>query len=177
MANPTFQTRQGLNVECPGARFRGALIENTEEEYGMIDWQDVRQKPLWNDVEASALNILRRRIARNLNERTSQLITEEFRTSLAPDTVIQSTFEWQFNMMNLWLAKDTGLYEFPYDVHVGMNIDASFRYITVASPNEMQQLYLEMFNHISDSLASGRVEKDKLRSMTRTQLEEYRDVR
>ena len=177
MSNPTFQTRQGLNAVCAGARFSGALTENTEEEYGGIEWLDVRPKPQWNDVESMGLGILRHRIAGNLNTRTSDMIQNDFKTALSPDTVVQSTFEWQFDMLNLWLIRDSGMIVFPYEVHVGMNIDVTSRYITVNTADELNQIHIEMFAHISACLTSGRTEKDKLQGMTKTSLEEYRDTR
>ncbi len=177
MSNPIFQTKQGLDAVCTGARFRGELVLNDESEYGGIEWLDVRPKPDWNTVEAAALLVLRYKIASKLNTRTSEMITNDFHASISPETVVVSTTEWQFDTMNLWLIRDMGLVAFPYELHVGMNEDATSRYITIPTPDDLQQIYLEMFGHISTCLASGRVEKDKLHSMTRTQLEEYRDNR
>jgi len=162
---------------CPGARFNGALDKNTETEYGELQWFDVRVKPQWSDVEAAALNALRQAIAGNINQITCENIEFNFRSSISPATNIHASATWQFNTKSLWEMKDSGLFSFPYTVYCSMNENALSNYIQVNSSSDLNQLYLELFGFISGWLTTGRSEKDKLHTMTKTMLEEYRDNR
>ena len=177
MGFPIFDIRRGLNALISGPRYRGTFVKHDEAEYNAIEWLDLRDKPLWADVEQSALKCLRNRIKRNIDSRTQKAIITEFRCSFAPDIPTETTFEWQFDTLNLWLIRDSGLLSFPYDIHVGSDEDAEPQYITCEDSAALNQLYLEMFAHIKNWLDSGRVEKAKLKDMTRTELEEYRDLR
>jgi len=175
--NPTFNARQGLNKICKGAKYKGKFIKHTQEEYNKLEWADIRDKPSWADVEQAGLINLRKNICNNINLRTDMAILKEFRTSLSPTTPVTATLVWQFDTLNIYLQKDSGLIKFPYNLHVGCDDKAKPVHIELKDTKALQTLYLEMFGFINEWLTSGRKEKEKLQSMTRTGLEEYRDIR
>lgn len=177
MGFPAFDIRRGLNALISGPKYRGDFTNHSEGEYNSIEWLDMRDKPLWADVEQSCLRYLRNRIKRDIDSRTQTEIVSGFRCSLDPDLPTETTFEWQFDTLNLWLIKDSGMISYPYSIHVGSDGDSNPQYIICEDAADVNQLYLEMFAHIKNWLDSGRIEKSKLRNMTRTQLEEYRDLR
>lgn len=44
-----------LDLLIPNADYRGVFINNDEKEYKKIIWEDVRDKPLWSDIESANL--------------------------------------------------------------------------------------------------------------------------
>ncbi len=192
MKIPTFDLNDGLNYLLPNPQYetikeeidedgvityRPVFIEHTEEEYDAIKWRDVRPKPSWIEVEQATLTCLRDKIRHNIDQRTQTAIVSEFRFSLFPDQKFTTPFNRQFAVQNLWLVRESGLVTFPYQLYVCTDEQSYPQYITLNSADELNKLYLEMFNHVSQWLESGRQEKAKLKNMTRTELEEYRDLR
>ena len=176
MSFPTFQVAKGLYRICPGARFKGIFENNTQQEYEMLEWHDIRVKPAWSEIEQASLTILRADIKQNMNQRTSDIITYEFKSNLFPSNTFHMELEWQFQIQNVWLCRDT-LITFPYDIYCSSDEDGNCEYVTIESKEIMHQFYLEGFLHVDNTLKSGRAEKKKLVSMSRTMLEEYRDLR
>lgn len=177
MGTPFFNARQGLSSVLKGARYKGSFINHTEAEFNALTWKDIREKPEWLAVEKAALFNLRMDIIEDINEKTNYELVYGFRCTLYPNTAIHSSFEWQFDALNLYLHRDAGLFAYPYDLHVGTDDKAEPTFVTITDSSELQVLYLEMFGHINTWLATGRAEKVKLKPMTRTALEEYRDNR
>ena len=177
MSTPVFNARQGLNAVCKGAKYKGKFIKHTEDEYNLLEWLDIREKPSWLEVEQAALINLRKSICDNINRRTDEAILKKFRTGISPETPITATLVWQFDTLNIYLQRESGLIKFPYNLHVGSDDKAKPVYIELKDAKALEILYLEMFGFINKWLASGRNEKEKLQDMTRTGLEEFRDNR
>jgi hypothetical protein len=176
MSFPTFQITKGLYKVCPGARFKKVFCNNTEEEYSSIQWKDIRPFPTWQIIEQASLTCLRYDIKQNINQRTSDIIVHEFKSTLFPNQEFHMTLEWQFQVQNIWLCRTT-IIEHPYDVYCSSNEDGICSYVTIASHEQMNQFYLEGFVHVDNTLKKGRSLKDSLANMSRTSLEEFRDVR
>lgn len=172
MALAQFDLLAGLNELVPGPRFQGQFTDHTEEEYNTLTWLDSREKPPYAEVEAHALNYMRRRIAEKIDERTQHAIIYEF---VYNETPVFAPLDWQFDAQNLWLLR-AGL-DYPYKLKVGRNTDASSIYIEFADADALHSFYMSFFGYVKGWLDSGRDLKDSLKDMTRTQLEEFRDDR
>lgn len=177
MGIPIFNIRQGINSICSGAVYEGSFIENTEEEYNDLVWLDSRSRPTWLEVEKATLIVLRGKICDNINERTNYAIMNEFRCSIDSSKPITASFEWQFDTLNLFMQRDSGYVEYPFELHIGTNEYSAPTYLTLKDSNDVLTVYFEMFAFINNWLTSGRIEKQKLQGLTRTGLEEYRDLR
>lgn len=165
----------GLNQIVPGPLFKGQFIDNTEAEYDALEWLDERDKPLWADVEAKALNHLRRTIAETVNQMTNEIITYGFRYSTHPDTEVWSTSEWQFDILVLVISRE--MFTYPYYMKASENEDTSTNYITINMADELLQFQMEFLTHVSTSLATGRGIKDSLSTLNRQQLEDFEENR
>lgn len=172
-----YDIAAGLDTLVPDANYSGSLKYNTEQEYDNLIWADDRPKPTFIEVDAAALNVMRQSIARDLNDRTRYEIITNFRTSIDPTVPIESTMEWQFDVLNLWLNRDSGIFEYPYQLYCSLSEESNARYINVADSSVLHTIYLEMFGYVDGWLKSGRDEKSKLASMTREELEVYEDPR
>ena len=180
-----FSTKSGLAKVLSGARYKGVFVNNDESEYNNLDWQDIRDKPAWTNVEQAGLAYLRFLIKESINKRTQEMIINDFIFSGAPTTPVNMTSEWQFNVLGLYVGEafhiatilPINLLAYPYELHVGSGTEVTPTYITIADFTALTTLYLEVFNHINTKLISGRVLKATLSAMGRTELEEFRDLR
>ena len=172
-----YDIAAGLDTIVPNANYSGSLRYNTEQEYDELLWADQRTKPPFTEVDVATLNVMRISISRDINERTNFEIVTNFRASIDSSVPIDATLEWQFDVLNLWLMKDSGLFAYPYELYCSLSESADARYITLPSAADLQQLYLEMFGYVDGWLRSGRNEKSSLASMNREQLEQYVDNR
>ncbi len=175
MSYPTFDAKRALNKCLSGAKFKGTFINHNEAEYNALDWLDLRPKPEWLDVEQAGLTLLRRRIADNLNERTNYAIVNEYEWSKYPGVKVNAYLEWQFNLSELYGSRT--LLTYPYRLKVNEDTQATTVYYEVTTVEEWDALYMSLFSFIQGWLQSGRDLKDSLVGMTRTQLEEFRDLR
>ena len=172
----TFRIVSGLYELCPGAKFSGEFFDNIESEYNDITWLDIRVKPSWIDIEQESLTKLRQEISVDIKDKTTINIENNLRYSNFPDVPILCNQLWQWDMFVLWLINKNNL-TYPYNIKVSETKDAQINYIILNSVEEFDQIIMEIFSFIYNWLATGRVERDKLASMTRTQLEEYVDLR
>ncbi|RLB91782.1 MAG: hypothetical protein DRH10_01060 [Deltaproteobacteria bacterium] len=172
-----YDLAAGLDMLVPSAKYQGSLKYNTEQEYGEIVWLDGRKKPSYEESIEASLNVMRLTISEEINEKTRDKIIMGFKFSVSPETQINSDMEWQFDVLNLWLQKDSGLIVYPYSLYASFSANAKPNYITIADSAMLQQIYFEMFGHVDGWLRSGRTEKDKLTGMTKDELEEYIDKR
>lgn len=179
LGSDVFNIKEGINKLVPDALYSGTILDHTETEYNNLIWNDDRQKPSWEDVNIETLILLRKGICINIDKYTKYNIKTQFACSIEPDKLIETTSEWQFDVLNLFLQKDSGIIQYPYDLHIGQNdLTGEPSYITLTTSDDLQQLYLEIFNHINIWLASGRQEKAHLQTLlTRTELENYQDPR
>ncbi|RKY10485.1 MAG: hypothetical protein DRP56_00885 [Planctomycetota bacterium] len=173
----TYDIAAGLDALVPSANYSGRLKYNTQQEYDALVWADERSKPSFSNVDAATLNVMRLAIVHDINERTSSEITGNFRSSIAPSTPIFSTLEWQFDVLNLWLIRDSGIISFPYELYCSTGDNAESNYISLPDSTALNTMYLEMFGYVDGWLKSGRSEKDKLKMMDKEQLETYTDPR
>jgi len=175
MANPKYSIYDGLNNILPGPVFRGEFLTNSQSEYEDIIWLDSREKPTWDEVDSSALHMLRNAIADKINQVTSSIICYGFVYSKAPETKIWSTQEWQFDVMNLVNARN--MLSYPYQLKASEKSDATTVYIEMADADTLYGMYLEFFNFVATKLKEGRTIKDSLNTMTRKELENFTDSR
>lgn len=173
---PSFNVTSPLNVLVPGAMYQGSFLDHTKEEYEKIQWLDHRDKPKWIEIESIGVELLRALIVDNINQNTTQGIETQFRYSKSKE-LIHADMEWQFDTLNLWINRDNALIEYPYQLHIGGDATGAPRYIDLENSKDLEQLYLEMFGHVNSWLNSGRAERGKIQSLSRTALEEYLDPR
>ena len=162
----------GLNELVPGAQYEGDLLEPTQEAYDAIKWLDPRPKPTWEEVYQTSLNILRRRIADQIDAKTRELIIYGFEFD---GTSFYMPLDWQFDVLNLFLIRDKLTY--PYKLKVNSNPDASCVYYELADSDHFAQLYNTVFAYIKQQLDYGRQLKDQLKTLSREELENWLDPR
>ena len=167
-----FDLFAGLNSLVPGVRCKGAFNEHTIIEYNALVWLDPRPKPTYVDVEIAALAAMRIGIRNEINTKTNGMIVTGMIYNSVP---VYADLEFQFNLSQLFINKD--MITYPYQMKLSDDEDGCGRYIMVQDSNEMATIYFTVFNHVAVHLESGRLLKDTLKTMNRTALEEFRDLR
>jgi len=167
-----FDLMLGIQALVPGAKVRGVFDQQTESEYNALYWLDPRPKPDYIDVEAATLKAVRTQLMVDINLKTSGIIVNTFSWKDIPAFM---DLEFQFNMSQLFINKD--MLTYPYEMKLSDDEDGCGRYINVVDADELATLYFTIFNHVATTLASGRALKDTLKTMNRTELEEFKDLR
>lgn len=168
----TLSIVEGLNELVPGAVYEGDLSENTLEAYESIVWLDVRPKPSWEAVYQAAMNCLRRRIAERIDAKTRELIIYGFEFA---GVRFYMPLEWQFDVLNLYLIKDS--LQYPYLLKVNSRDDGSCVYYRIDDAAHFSELYKAVFGYIKNVLDEGRQLKDSLKDLSREELENWLDPR
>jgi len=173
-----FDLLAGLEKLVPGALFKGVFIDHTEAEYGIIIWKDPRPKPSYVEAEASAIIEMKYRIKESINRRTEELI-EYGHTWSDPDGIkpvhMKATF--QSDVKGLMIANLYTLVSFPYTMKISDTEEGVGIYTTLVDNTALITFYAAAIQYIEGVLVSGRTLKDSLVSMSRSQLEEFRDMR
>jgi len=167
----SYKLLDGIQCLVHGARFRSNFILNNEIEYGTMDWLDVREKPSFIDVDQATLQSFRRDIRTVINSKTNDII-KYFNYN---GDIVFLNLEFQFNLSQLVVMKDNLPY--PYTMKIRDDENGCGIYITMDTADDMVALYHAGFSHVSQALYSGRVLKDPLKDMGRTELEEFQDLR
>ena len=163
---------EGLNELVPGAVYEGDLSDNTLEAYDSIVWLDVRPKPSWEAVYQVALNCLRRRVAERIDAKTRELIVYGFKFD---EVEFYMPLEWQFDVLNLYLIKDS--LQYPYLLKVNSKEDGSCVYYEIKDATHFSSLYTAVFSYIKNVLDEGRRLKDSLKDLSKDELENWLDPR
>lgn len=178
MDTVVYDLAAGLDLLVPGADYSGSLKYSTEQEYGDIVWNDARTKPSYTEAVEASLDVMRKFLAGQIDDKTQLKITTDFTSMLSPGTTISSSCIWQFNSMNLWTNRNNpSLVTYPYDLGVSDNDDGSVNYITLYDAVDVDALYTEMYTHVKTWLDSGRDLKNTLAAKTKQELLDFEDTR
>jgi len=167
----SYNLLDGIQKLVPGAKFKSRFVNNNEIEYGTMQWLDIRDKPSFIDVDQATLQSLRRDIRTEINLKTDNII-KYFEYS---DSIVYLNLEFQFNLSQLVVMKDYLTY--PYTMKVHDDTNGGGVYMTMDTSDDLIALYHAGFNHVSQVLSDGRILKDQLNEMGRTELEEFQDLR
>jgi hypothetical protein len=185
----TFDLMKGLQKLVPGAKVSGVFKDQTVSEYNNLKWLDPREKPTYQEVEASTLRVMRQDWRSAINERTVQIIEDSMVfNDGSKDENVTLGVEEQINAIGMILTYLIGEMtstdylsaagvNFPYSLKVSDNENGEGNYINLSDKTELIRYFLSGVGHKNNAIESGRLLKDSLGTMNRTQLEEFRDER
>ena len=82
-----------LDSLVPGGQWQGSVTANTEEAYNNIRWNDERDKPTWEEIQAEWVNLNEESEWADVREWRNYLLSESDWTQLAdsPLTIEEKT--------------------------------------------------------------------------------------
>lgn len=167
---------KGLEKLLPDAIFKGDLRTNDIDLYEALKLIDEDlTKPTYEEVYEAALNVYRKEKTEEVNDKTTDLIINDFTLSTKPDLIFHLDLQFQFNVQTLYSQKN--YLPYPYNLKISSSDNGLPVMMLIADTTEFDTFHIEALTHIQTCIHIGVAEKNKITAMNEEELNNYIDPR